>query len=118
MVLLLGEDFADGLGDGVFVERFGLFDSAAVVFYGLDFVLKIEVEHILGVFRGLNELGGDGRHTAEVIDRISDLEGVLELFLGVDREFIGDVHVGRALENLGVVDVGYDGLVFAGEIFV
>ena len=41
-----------------------------------------------------------------------------ELFFGVDLEFAGDVHVLRSLEDLGVVDIGDDGLIFAGEIFV
>jgi len=41
-----------------------------------------------------------------------------ELLLGVDLEFAGDVHVGRALEDLGIIDVGDNGLEFALEIFV
>jgi hypothetical protein len=36
----------------------------------------------------------------------------------VDGELGGDVHVGRSLEDLGVVDVGDDGLKLAGEVFV
>jgi hypothetical protein len=42
------------------------------------------------------------------------------LFLKEDLAdlFGGDIHVGRSLEDLGVVDVGDDGLELAGEVFV
>jgi hypothetical protein len=36
----------------------------------------------------------------------------------VDGELISDVHVGRAFEDLGVIYVGDDGLILAGEVFV
>ncbi len=49
---------------------------------------------------------------------IGEGDGVGELFGGVDGELVGDVHVLRAFEDLRVVDVGDDGLVLAGEVFV
>ena len=63
-------------------------------------------------------MGVTDGHAAEVVDLIGDGEGVGELFVGVDCELVGDVHVGRSLEDLRVVDVGDDGLVLAGEVFV
>ena len=71
-----------------------------------------------GFFAGLDGLGGDGGVAAEEVDPVAELEGVVELLLGVDFELAGDVHVGGALEDLGVVDVGDDGLEFALEVFV
>ena len=85
---------------------------------GLLLVFEVEAEHVLGLFGGFDGLGGDGGHAAEVVDVIGEGDGVGELFGGVDFELAGDVHVLRALENLRVVDVGDDGLIFAGEIFV
>ena len=85
---------------------------------GLLLVFEVEAEHVLGLLGCLDGLGGDGGHAAEVVDVVGDGEGVGELFGGVDGELVGDVHVRRAFEDLRVVDVGDDGLVFAGEIFV
>ena len=49
---------------------------------------------------------------------VGDGECVGQLFGGVDGELIGDVHILRAFEDLGVVDVGDDGLIFARQVFV
>jgi hypothetical protein len=118
VVLLLEEDVAELLAEGELVELVGLLDAAAVVADGLDFVGEVEAEHVFGLLAGLDGLGGDGGHAAEVVDLVGEDEGVGELFGGVDGELGGDVHVGRALEDLGVVDVGDDSLEFALEIFV
>ena len=58
------------------------------------------------------------RHFAEVIDLPRKSQGMIELLLGMDFKLRGDVHVFRALEHLGIDDVGDDGLIFAGQIFV
>ena len=92
--------------------------AAAVVADGFLLVFEVEAKHVGGLVAGLDGLGGYGRGASEEIDPVAELEGVAELFLGVDFEFAGDVHVGRAFEALGVVDVGDDGLEFALEIFV
>ena len=104
--------------EGELVELVGLLDAAAVVADGLDFVVEVEAEHVFGLLAGLDGLGGDGGHAAEVVDLVGEDEGVGELFGGVDGELGGDVHVGRALEDLRVVDVGDDGLELALEVFV
>ncbi len=82
---------------GEFVELVDLLDAAAVVADGLFFVLKVEAELVFGLVAGLDGLGGDGRVAAEEVDPVAELEGVTELFLGMDFELAGDVHVGRAL---------------------
>ena len=43
---------------------------------------------------------------------------MIELLLGVNFQLSGDVHVLGALEHLGIDDVGDDGLIFAGQVFV
>ena len=118
MVLLLEEYLAEVLAEGELVELVGLLDSATVVADGFDFVVEVEAKHFLGLFAGLDGLGGDGGHAAEVVDLVGEDEGVGELFLGVDLELAGDVHVSRAFEHLGVVDVGDDGLKLALQVFV
>jgi len=118
VVLLVAEDLAEILAEGELVELVGLADAAAVVADGLLLVVEIEAEHVGGLLAGLDRLMVDGRHSAEEIDPVAELEGVVELLLGVDFELAGDVHVGRSLEDLGVVDVGDDGLEFALEILV
>jgi len=118
VVLLVAEDFAEVFAEGELVEGVDLADATAVVADGFLLVLEVEAEHVFGLLAGLDGLGGDGGVAAEDVNPIAELEGVGELFLGVDFEFAGDVHVGRALEDLGVVDVGDDGLEFALEVFV
>jgi hypothetical protein len=118
VVLLVAEDFAEVFAEGEFVEGVDLADAAAVVADGFFLVFQVEAEHVFSLVAGLDGLGGDRRVAAEDVDPIAEFEGVGELFLGVDFEFAGDVHVGRALEDLRVVDVGDDGLEFALEILV
>ena len=118
VVLLVAEDFAEVFAEGELVEGVDLADAAAVVADGFLLVFEVEAEHVCGLVAGLDGLRGYGRGATEEIDPVAELEGVAELFLGVDFELAGDVHVGRALETLGVVDVGDDGLEFALEIFV
>jgi hypothetical protein len=43
---------------------------------------------------------------------------MIELLLGVDFELGGNVHVLGAAEHLGIDDVGDDGLILAGQVFV
>ena len=118
VVLLLYEDLADRLAEGVFVEFVALLDAAAVLGDGLFLVFEIEVEHVFGLLGGFNRLGFNRGHAAEIVDVAGDGKGVGEFFSGVDGELSGNVHVLRSLEDLRVIYVGDDGLVFAGEIFV
>ena len=118
VVSLVAEDLAEVFAEGELVEFVDLADAAAVVADGLLFVLQVEAEHVGGLFAGLDGLGGDGRVSAEEIDPVTELEGVVEFLLGVDFELAGNVHVGCAFEALGVVDVGDDGLEFTLKIFV
>ena len=118
MVLLVAEDLAEVFAEGELVELVGLADAAAVVADGLLLVFEVEAEHVFGLFAGLDGLGGDGGVAAEEVDPVAELEGVVELLPGVDFELAGDVHVGGALEDLGVVDVGDDGLELALEVLV
>jgi hypothetical protein len=118
MILLLAEDLAEVFAEGELVEQVRLLDAAAIVADGLFLVFEIEAQHVFGLVAGLDGLVGDGGHAAEKIDPVAELERVAELFLGVDFELIGDVHVSRSFEDLRVVDVGDDGLKLALEIFV
>jgi hypothetical protein len=118
VVLLVAEDLAEIFAEGELVELVGLADAAAVVADGFLLVFEIEAEHLGGLLAGLDGLVGYGRHSSEVVDPVAELEGVVELLLGMDFELAGDVHVSRSLEDLGVVDVGDDGLEFALEILV
>ena len=118
MVLLVAEDLAEVFAEGELVELVDLLDAAAVVADGLLLVFEVEAEHVGGLVAGLYGLSGYGGGASEEVDPVAELEGVAELFLGVDFEFAGDVHVGRAFEDLRVVDVGDDGLELALEVFV
>jgi hypothetical protein len=113
VVLFLHEDLPKRLANGKLVQFVALLDAAAVVGDGLFFVLEIEAEHVFGLFGRLNGLGRNGGHAAKIVDVVGESEGMSELFCRMDGEFVGDIHVLRALENLGVNNVGDDGLVFA-----
>ena len=106
MVLLLEEYLAEMLAEGELIELVGLADAAAVVANGFDFVVEVEAKHVLSFFAGFDCLGGDGGHAAQVVDLVGEDESVGELFPGMDLKLAGDVHVLRAFEDLGVVDVG------------
>ena len=118
VILLLTEDVAEVFAEGELVELVGLLDAAAIVADGLLLVFEVEAEHVFGLFAGLDGLVGDGGHAAEEIDIEAEFESVFELFLGMDFELFGDIHVGGAGEDLGVVDVGDDGLELALQVFV
>src|ERR1700752_2189113 len=68
VVLLLNDDVAEAFGYGELVEFVGLLDAAAVVTDGFLLVFEIEAEHFLGFFGGLDGLGSDGGHSAEIVD--------------------------------------------------
>ncbi len=116
--LFLDDDGADLFAEGEFAEGFGLADALAVVADGFDFVVEVEAEHVFGFVGNFDGFGGDDGGAAEVIDLFGDDEGVGKFFGGVGFELAGDVHKLSALHGLAVGDVGDDGLVFAGEIFV
>jgi hypothetical protein len=118
VVLLLEEDLSEMLAKGELIELVGLADAAAVVANGFALVVEVEAEHVLGLLAGLDGFGGDGGHAAEVVDLVGEDEGVGKLFLGMDLKLAGDVHVSRTFEDLGVVDVGDDGLEFALQVLV
>ena len=118
VVLLLHEDLANGLAESELVEFVALLDAAAILGDGFLLIFEIEPEHVFGLLGGFDRLRGDGGHAAEIVDVVGDGEGVGQLFGGVDGELVGDVHILRAFEDLGVVDVGNDGLIFASEVFI
>src|SRR3984957_21008674 len=64
VILLLHQDFADLLSHGEFAERLALPDTVAVIANGFVFVVEIEPQHVLGIFRGLDRLRRNGRHRA------------------------------------------------------
>src|ERR1700744_805635 len=84
MVLLIDENGADGLAHGIFIQFLGLLQATAVLTDGLLFVVEVEAKHVLGLFRGLDRLGLDCGHTAEIVDRVGYLECVGEFFGGVN----------------------------------
>ena len=71
------------LRQGIFAERFALPDAHAVIADGLVFIVEIEPEHLLGIFRRAHRLGRNGRHFAEIVDLPRDDQGMIELLLGV-----------------------------------
>ncbi len=93
-------------------------DPLAVVADSLVLVVEIEPEHVGGLLGDLHRQRRRGRHPAEIVDVLGDLERVLELLRGVELELVGDVHVLGALERLRVHHVGDDRLVLAGQVFV
>ena len=99
------------IADGVLVEFVALLDAAAVVGDGHAFVFEVEQEHVLVLLGGFDGLGYDRGHAAEVVDVIGEGDSVGELFGGVDGQLVGDVHILRALEDLGVIHVGDDRLI-------
>ena len=49
VILLLSDDFAELLGEGVVAESFGLFDALAIIPDGIGFVVEVEAQHIFGL---------------------------------------------------------------------
>ena len=118
MVLLLHENLANLFSHRIFSKRFTLRDAIAVITNGFIFIVEIVAEHVFRVFRCADRLRTRHRHFAEVIDLPRQSQGMIELLLGVNFQLSGDVHVLGALEHLGIDDVGDDGLIFAGKVFV
>jgi hypothetical protein len=110
VVLLLHEDLADGLAKGELVELVALLDSAAIVGDGLALVFEVEAQHVFGFLGGLDGLGDDGGHTAEIVDVIGEGEG--EFFGGVHGELVGDIHVLRRFSFSGAQRVNVAALFF------
>lgn len=85
----------------------------AVILDGDPLVFQIETKHRFGLFRGLHRLWRDGRHAAEIVNLLGQLQGVLEFLGGVYFKLAGDIHVLGAFENLAVIHVGDDCLILA-----
>jgi hypothetical protein len=92
--------------------------SCAAIANGFVLIVEIVPEHVFWILRRAYWLGGYRRHFAEIVDLPRENQGVIELWLGVDFELSGDVHVLCGREHLGIDYVGDDGLVFAGKVFV
>src|SRR5580704_10465192 len=118
MVLFLGKDFAKQFGHGVFLKVFALMNALAVILDGGNFVGEIGAQHLFVVVGDFHRLGLHSGRAAQVVDLLGDGKGVLKFFAGVLFEFAGDVHILSTLQNFRIGDVGDDGLVFAGQIFV
>ncbi len=63
-------------------------------------------------------LRSDHRHFAEIVDLPRENQGMIEFLLGMDFELGGDVHILGAAQHLGINDIGDNGLIFAGKVFV
>src|SRR6266853_5099875 len=100
MILLLDQYLANLLRHREFSQRFALPDAVAVVANGIVFVLEIEPEHLLRIFRRAYRLGSDRRHLAEIVDLARNDQGMIELLFGMDFELRSDIHVLRAAEHL------------------
>jgi hypothetical protein len=87
MILLLGENLADLLGQRVFSKRLALADSIAIIANGLVLVIEVEPEHLFRIFRGAYRLRGDHRHFAEIVDLPREDQGVIEFLPGVDSSW-------------------------------
>jgi hypothetical protein len=90
-------------------------DAIAIIANGFVFILEIEAEHFLWIFRRAYRLGSNCWHFVKVIDLPRDDQGMIELLLGVDLELVGDVHVLGAAEHLGIDYVADDRLIFASK---
>src|ERR1022692_4557813 len=118
MILLLHEDLANLFRHREFSKRFTLPDAIAVIANGFIFIFEIIPEHVFRVFRCAYRLGSYYWHFAKIVDLPREDQGMIELLLGVDFELGGDVHVLGAAKHLGIDYLGYDGLIFAGKVFV
>ncbi len=89
-----------------------------VIADGLILVVQVEAEHLFRLLRGLDRLGNHHRHAAHVVDLVGKNDGVLQFFVGMHLQLRRDVHVGSALQHLGIVHISNNGLVFPGQIFI
>src|SRR3954469_20221280 len=118
MVLLLHEDLANLFRHREFSQIFALSDSIAVIANGFVFILEIEAQHLLWIFRGAYWLGRNRWHLPEIIDLPREDQGVVELLLGVDLELAGYAHILRSAEDLGIDHVTDDRLILASKVFI
>jgi hypothetical protein len=68
MVLLLHQDLANLFGHRIFAQRLALADAIAIITNGFIFIIEIESQHLLCIFRCAHRLGSHRRHFAQVID--------------------------------------------------
>jgi len=102
MILLLHQNLADLFRHRVFSKRFTLRDAIAVIANGFVFIIEIVPEHVSGIFRCADWLGGHHRHFAEIIYLPREDQGMIEFLLGVGFELGGDIHVFGAAEHLRI----------------
>src|SRR5277367_108259 len=93
MILFVDENLPDLLRERVFAEPFALTDAIPIVTYGLVFVVQVIPKHLFRLVRGSDRLRCYGRHLAEIIDLTGKHERVLELFMSMGFELIGDAHI-------------------------
>jgi hypothetical protein len=87
-------------------ERLALPDALAVVDDCLTLVVEVELEHGLGPGRRHDLARNRGGRAAQTGDLLRDRQRVLQSLAGVLVEFLRDGRVLRALERLGVDDIG------------
>jgi hypothetical protein len=117
-VLLVEQNYANVLGYRVFLQLFALMNALAAVADGFGFVLQVELQDFLGFRRGADRFGMRYRHAAKIINLIGNDQCVAEFLGRALFEFGGDVHIFRALQDLRINYVRYDGLIFPGQILV
>src|SRR5262245_23750035 len=118
MILFLHEDLANLLGHGELSDLLTLPDSLPIVANGLVFVVEIESQHLTRFAGKFHRLRRRSRHLAQVVYLARDRKRVFELLLGMLLELVGNVHVFRALQHLGINHIGDDRLVLARQILV
>ena len=104
--------------NGIFAQLLALLDTNPIITNRIVFVVQIELQHILGFFRGFYGLRRDSRHSAQVVDLVRKRNRVLQFLGGVHRQFVGDRHVLGTFEHLRIHYVRNDRLVLALQILV
>jgi hypothetical protein len=117
MLLFLHQDLANMFRHRVFSQGLALGNPVAVISDCFGPILKIELEHIPGLFGRPDLLRLDCLHAAEIIDLFGNNERVAELFLRVLFKLTGNVLFG-ALQHLRVNNIRNDRLVFTPQVFV
>src|ERR1700757_2107579 len=97
MILLLYKNFADGFTHRKLVKRIALTHAPTVLPNRLLLVFQIEAQHVFSALGGLHWLRYYRRHTAQIVDVVGYGESMLKLFVCMNLEFRGDIHVCRAL---------------------
>ena len=100
MILLLHQNLAD-LPSRI-LQALHIADAIAVIANGFVFIIEIVPEHVSGIFRCADWLGGHHRHFAEIIYLPREDQGMIEFLLGVGFELGGDIHVFGAAEHLRI----------------